>query len=55
MSQVTEAAVIPVRYGPGVEFRALGPVEVLDSGQRLEIGGKKRSSGRGPSLLLANA
>ena len=53
MSQVTEARVSQVRYGSNMEFRALGPVEVLASGQRLEIGGKKQRTVL--ALLLANA
>ena len=40
-------------YGPTMEFRVLGPIEVIDSGRSLELGGGKQRTVL--ALLVANA
>jgi len=41
------------RHRSGVEFRVLGPVEVLDSGERIDLGGPKQRAVL--ALFIANA
>ena len=43
----------PVAYAPNVEFRVLGPVEVLEADRRMSVGGPKQRTVL--ALIVANA
>ena len=47
------AAESTIGYGSTMEFRVLGPIEVIDSGRSLELGGGKQRTVL--ALLVANA
>jgi DNA-binding SARP family transcriptional activator/WD40 repeat protein/tRNA A-37 threonylcarbamoyl transferase component Bud32 len=44
---------IPAAYVSAMEIRVLGPIEVLDSGERLDLGGRKQKTVL--AMLVANA